>query len=339
MKVGIMSFAHTHAAGYARRLGTYPDVEVRAADPGPHPPGEVRGRDLARELGVGYHESYQELMDWGPDAVVVTSENARHRPLAELAARHGAQILCEKPLATTWADGRAMVDAAAAADVLLMMAFPVRFAGAFGRLRSEHEAGLLGEIISIRGANNGRLPRTRAWFTQPELSGGGAFMDHVVHVADLIEALTHAAPVSVSAVGNAKLHPARAGTETAGLVLVSYEDGVIAAIDCSWSRPDTAPTWGGLTLSVTGTGGRVDLDFFGPRAWGLDAASGRPIELPYGPDFDAALLRAFLDAVRHGKTDTQPDGHTGLRTLEIVLAAQRSARTGRTVPVESIRSA
>ena len=338
MKIGIMSFAHTHAARYARRLATYPDVEVRAADPGPHPKDEVRGRDLARELGVGYHESYHELMAWEPDAVVVTSENTSHRPLVELAARHGAQILCEKPLATTWADGRAMVDAAAAAGVLLMMAFPVRFASVFASLRSEYEAGLLGEIVSIRGANNGRLPAERAWFTQPELSGGGAFMDHIVHVADLIEALTHAPPVSVSAVSNSRLHPARATAETAGLVLVSYEDGVVAAIDCSWSRPDTAPTWGGLTLSVTGTAGRVDLDFFGPRARGLDAASGRPIELPYGPDFDAALLHAFLDAVRQGQR-VPPDGHTGLRTLEIVLAAQRSARTGRTVSVDSVRTA
>jgi hypothetical protein len=55
-------------------------VEVRAADPGPRPEAEVRGRDLARELGIGYHQTYEELMGWGPDAVLVTSEYARHRP-------------------------------------------------------------------------------------------------------------------------------------------------------------------------------------------------------------------------------------------------------------------
>src|SRR5581483_4189999 len=202
-----------------------------------------------------------------------TSENARHRPLAELAARHGAHILCEKPLATTWADGQAMVDAAAAAGVLLMMAYPVRFASAFGRLRAEHAAGRLGDIVSIRGTNNGKLPTERAWFGQPELSGGGAFVDHVVHVADLIDALIGSPPVSVTAVSNRKLHAARAAVETAGLVLVGYANGVIAAIDCSWSRPETAPTWGGLTFHVTGTQGTVDLDLFGAGARGLDAAS------------------------------------------------------------------
>ena len=45
MKIGIMSFAHTHAAGYIRLLREDPDVELRAADPGPHPPGEVRGAE------------------------------------------------------------------------------------------------------------------------------------------------------------------------------------------------------------------------------------------------------------------------------------------------------
>jgi len=330
LKIGIMSFAHTHAASYARLLLEQPDVEVRAADPGPHPDGELRGRDLARELAVGYCETYSELMAWQPDAVIVTSENARHRPLVELAARHGAHILCEKPIATTWEDGKAIVDAAAAADVMLMMAFPVRFASAFGRLRASYEAGLLGEIVGIRGTNNGMLPSERSWFARPELSGGGSFVDHVVHVADLIEALTHARPVSVSAVSNRKLYADRASAETAGLVLVSYEGGVVAAIDCSWSRPETAPTWGGVTLSVAGTEGSVDLDFFGPRVRGIEAASGRPIELPTGPDYDAALIQTFLDGVRGGYRP-QPDGHAGLRALEIVLGAQTSARTGSTV--------
>jgi len=284
VKIGIMSFAHTHAASYVRSLRDDPGIELCAADPGPYPDGEVRGAELAAQLQVNYRDSYDDLMAWGPDGVIVTSENARHRPLVELAARHGAHILCEKPLATTWADGLAMAAAARAAGVMLMMAFPVRFASVFARLRAQYEAGLLGDIVSIRGTNNGQLPAQRAWFADPELAGGGAFADHVVHIADLIEALTQAEPLTVSAVSNRKLYAGRARAETGGLVTISYAGGLIAAIDCSWSRPATAPTWGGLTLSVAGTAGTVDLDFFGPRARGLDAATGRPIELPYGPD-------------------------------------------------------
>ena len=217
MKIGIMSFAHTHAASYVRLLREEPDIELRAADPGPHPaasqpaashpaashsPGEVRGAELARQLDVAYCDDYDQLMAWGPDAVLVTSENARHRPLVELAASRGAHILCEKPLATTWADGQAIAQAARTAGVTLMMAFPVRFASVFARLRAQYDAGLLGDIVSIRGTNNGKLPAERAWFADPELAGGGAFADHVVHIADLIEALTGAEPLTVTAVSN-----------------------------------------------------------------------------------------------------------------------------------------
>lgn len=335
MKIGIMSFAHTHAASYARLLCGEPDIEVRGADPGPHQAGEVRGAELARQLGIGYADSYAELMAWGPDAVLVTSENAKHRPLVELAARHRAHILCEKPLATTWADGLAMVQAAREAGVLLMMAFPVRFASDFARLRAQHAAGLLGQVVSIRGTNNGKLPAERAWFADPGLAGGGAFADHVVHIADLIEALTGAEPRAVTAVSNRKLYAGRTDAETGGLVMISYADGAIAAIDCSWSRPASAPTWGGLTLSVAGTLGSVDLDFFGPRARGLDAATGRPIELPYGPHHDVPMLREFTSAVRTGR-QPQPDANVGLRTLAVMLAARESARTGTTVAVRPI---
>lgn len=332
LKVGVMSFAHTHARGYVELLKAAPGVELLTADPGPHPAGEVRGRAAADEAGVPFVDTYAELLAWGPDAVVVTSENARHRELVEMAAAAGAHVLCEKPLATTLEDARAMQEAVERAGVLFMMAFPVRFSSAFSRLKAQHDGGALGQVLSVRGANNGMLPTSRAWFADPALSGGGALVDHVVHIADLLEALLASAPTSVTAVTNRTLHADRAQAETAGLVTITYANGVVAGIDCSWSRPDTAPTWGGLTLSVAGTGGTVDVDFFGPRASGLDAATGRPIELPYGPSFDDALLQTFLAAVRTGE-QPQPDLAVGMRTLRIVLAAQESAATGRTVPV------
>jgi predicted dehydrogenase len=343
LRVAVMSFAHTHAIGYLAALQAMPGVEVRGSDPDGASTGDglvdLRGRALADALGVGYADTYEELLAWGgedggsgPDAVVVTSENARHRELVELAAAAGAHVLCEKPLATTWEDGLAMRDAAEAAGVLLMVAFPVRFSSTFERMRTAHDAGALGQLFAIRGSNNGMLPLTRDWFTEPELSGGGAIVDHVVHIADMLEGLMHAAPVSVTAVANAKLHAGRAKAETAGLVTITYDNGVIAAIDCSWSQPDTSPIWGGLKLAVAGTAGTVEIDFFGPSARGLDGESGRPIVLPYGPNFDEALLATFIAAVRSGE-QPQPDVHVGLRTLGIVLAAQESVRTGRTVEV------
>lgn len=336
LRIGVLSFAHTHAIGYLSALAAMPDVEVRGSDPDGRSTGtglgELRGADLAAALGVEYADSHEDLLAWGPDGVVVTSENARHRELVELAAAAGAHVLCEKPLATSWEDGLAVRDAVDRAGVVLMMAFPVRFASAFERLRATHASGALGTVFSARGANNGMLPLTRDWFTDPSLSGGGALVDHVVHVADLLDGLTGASPVHVTAVANRVLHAERARAETSGLVTVTYDSGMIATIDCSWSRPDTSPAWGGLTLDVAGTGGTVSVDFFGAATRGLDAVSGRPIELRYGADHDVPMLRTFLEAVRTGR-QPQPDVGVGLRTLSIVLAAQESVRTGRTVPV------
>ena len=350
LRIGVLSFAHTHALGYLSALRAMPDVDVIGSDPDGVSTGttrdELRGRELAETLGVEYADSYADLFAWGPDAVIVTSENARHRELVERAAAAGVHVLCEKPLATTWEDGLAIRDAVERAGVLLMVAFPVRFASAFATLRATHDAGALGQLFSVRGANNGMLPLSRDWFTDPALSGGGALADHVVHIADLLEALTGSAPRTVTAVTNRVLHAGRAGggasadpadgalpsAETGGLVTITYPDGLIAAIDCSWSMPDTSAVWGGLTLDVAGTGGTVSLDVFGPAAHGIVAATGLPIEARYGADLDAVMLRTFLDAVRTG-VQPQPDVRVGLRTLSIVLAAQESARTGRTVAI------
>lgn len=330
VKVGILSFAHPHAIDYAQLLMAYTGVSVRATDPGPHPQGEVRGSVLAEQLGVPYSASLEELMDWQPDAVLVTSENSQHRRLVEFAASRGVHILCEKPLATTWEDATAISRVVEETGVAFAVAFPMRFAGIFRRLRTDYDAGLFGSAVAVRASNNGKLPSGRVWFTEPSLSGGGALVDHVVHAADLIQALLpRSAPVSVTAVANEILHRG-AGVETAGLVTVAYDDGLIATIDCSWSRPETAATWGGLTLHLLGTAGTAETDFFGPRVRGISSSSGLPIELPYSADYNDAMLRSFIDSVRSGAAP-QPGVEAGLKTLQIVLAAQRSVRTGATV--------
>lgn len=332
VRIAVMSFAHTHAATYVEILKKLPGVELLTSDPGQHSPHELRGIEAAQSLEVPYVDTYEELLAWRPHGVIIASENANHRADVEAAAAAGASILCEKPLATTLEDGLAIKEAVSRAGVNLMIAFPVRFATNFNKLKLDHAAGLLGDIIAIRGSNNGKLPTEREWFTDPLLSGGGALVDHVVHIADLIDGLTAANATSVTAIVNRKLHSERANAETAGLVTISYDDGSVAAIDCSWSQPDTAATWGGVRVVVTGTEGATDIDFFGPRARGLDSSTGLPIEIPYGPNFNAALLETFIDAVRTG-TPAQPDVEVGLKTLRIVLAAQESASTGRTVSI------
>jgi 1,5-anhydro-D-fructose reductase (1,5-anhydro-D-mannitol-forming) len=338
LRVGIMSFAHVHAAIYARLLAHWPGVEVRAADPGgaAAPVGESRGHELAASLGVGYADSYEDLLAWKPDAVIVASETAHHRLLVEAAAAAGAAVLCEKPLATTRRDAVAMQAACDAAGVTLMTAYPVRFSPTFERLQEIVSNGGVGQLLGATGTNNGQIPvGERAWFTDPELSGGGALVDHVVHVADLIDALTGLRPLTVHAATNRILHSDKpqVRAETGGLVTVVYEGGFILTIDCSWSQPDSAPIWGGLTLDVVGSKGLVEIDPFAQHIGGFTELDPNGLHLSYAADTDELLLAAFIDGARKGH-QPQPDGQVGIRTLAIVIAAQESARTGHVVDID-----
>jgi predicted dehydrogenase len=335
VKIGLMSLAHVHAGSYARILSATPDVEVIATDPDHgRRPGETGGASLATTLGVEYVEDYAALLARRPDGVIVCSENVAHRRLTELAARAGAHVLCEKPIATTLADARAMTTACAEAGVQLMIAHPVRFSPALDALRRSVVAGTLGEIVSVAGTNNGRIPRDRAWFVDADAAGGGALTDHLVHVLDLLEALWPESRVrSVYAAANRLLHPG-AAVETGGLAVLRLELGpgaggrqVPVSIDASWSRPDGYPTWGGLTLRVIGAGGISELDPFALRVGGHLSSTGNAAWIPYGPDLDALLLRAFLDVVA-GVAPAAPDGAAGTRGLAVVLAAYESVRTG-----------
>lgn len=338
MRIGVMSFAHLHAASYVRALATMPDVEVVAADPDHRRrPGESGGASLAAELGVPHLESYEALLALAPDGVIVCAENSEHRRLVELAAAAGAHVLCEKPIATTLADAEAMTGACAAAGVQLMVAHPVRFSPAFAELRETLASGALGEIVNVAATNNGRIPLgDRSWFVDPAAAGGGALTDHLVHVLDLLDCLWPQARVSrVYAVANRLLHP-EVGVETGGLAAVRLEidpgRSVPVVIDASWSRPDGYATWGGLTLRLTGAGGIADLDPFAARVYGHLSATGNAAWIPYGPDLDDLLLRSFLSVVA-GEAPAAPDGAAGTRGLAVVLAAYASARTGQPVAV------
>lgn len=325
LRIGLMSFAHVHAGGYAALLRDRSDVDLRVADP--------ERPALADEFA--YAASYEELLDWQPHGVIVCAENARHRPLVELAAARGAHVLCEKPLATTADDAWAMVDACRAAGVSLMTAYPVRFHPAFRSLRSTIRSGALGRVLSASGANNGQAPiAARPWFVDPELAGGGALIDHTVHLADLLDDLLGRRAIEVYAQANRILHGAQVSVETGGLVVVTYDDGTVATIDCSWSVPASYPTWGGLTLALECENGTVEFDAFGDRLDFFDDEAGRLRWLDYGTDLDALMLDAFLGSVRSG-TAVEPDGDVGYRTLQIVLAAYRSVASGRPEAVEA----
>lgn len=128
------------------------------------------------------------------------------------------------------------------------------------------------------------------------------------------------------------MYEGRAAVETAGLLTVTYANGAVLTLDCSWSQPQHHPAWGGLSMQVIGKRAALEMDAFDQKVHGFSETARAAVELPYGVDLDALMLRSFLFGADGSPVDVT-DGEAGLRSLRIVAAAYESARTGRTVAV------
>lgn len=328
LKIGIFSFAHLHAASYAQALAAHPNAELAGiADPDP-----ARGQAMAAQFGTSYFPAEAALLDQQLDGVVVTSENVYHRQLVEMAAGAGVKaVLCEKPLATTTEDARAMVSACAAAGVSLATAFPCRYSPAFQRLREQVQAGAIGDVLALRGTNHGKMPG--GWFVNTSLSGGGAVIDHTVHVADLNRLLLGREAAEVYAeIGHGFYHET---WEDTGFLSIGYQGGVFATLDTSWSRPPSFPAWGDVTLQVVGTEGVLDLDMFSQNLvhYGGPAGGGAVWD-HWGSGTDAGLMSDFLRLAAGQPAPNLATGEDGLRALAVAEAAYKSAASGEPVAVK-----
>ena len=323
MRIGILSFAHLHAEGYVASLRRIPGVEII----GFSETDAERGKRFSQALGLRWFWTHEDLLAEEPDAVIVTSENARHRELVELAARAGTHVLCEKPIATTTEDARAMQDAVERAGVRFMTAFPMRFSPAVRAARDTVRSGTLGRVLAVVGINHSENPKHhRAWFAERELAGGGATLDHTVHLADLYRWIFGAEVAAVTAEVANPFDP-DVDVDTAGLLLLELENGVSASIDASWSRPAHYPRWGHLKMEIVGEKGTLLVDAFAGHLHVWRSGSGRGYEwVGFHPDPNQGMLEAFVENVRAGGEPpvTWKDGFEALR---VALAAYRSAET------------
>ena len=319
---GIISFAHLHAHSYARCLTSMPEARLVAlADD-----DAERGQAMAAQFGVPWHQDYAQLLARDDvDAVIVTTPNARHAAVTSAAAQAGKHVLCEKPLATTLDDGRMMIAACQRAGVALGTAFPCRYIPAVVRVKEQIDQGRAGKIMAISGTNHGTMPP--GWFLDKKLSGGGAVIDHTVHVADLIRWLTGAEFAEVYAEIDTLLHDVP--IDDVGLLSFKLTDGTICTLDTSWSRLPHFPTWGDVTLSIVGDGGVVNVEAFNQKI-ALYTEEPRTAWVPWGSDMDYLMLQDFARRVSRGEPPLA-SGEDGLRALELALGAYRSAAEGRPV--------
>lgn len=329
LKVGIMSFAHLHAEDYIGRLQRMPHVEyIGMAD---H--DTERGKRYAAQFNSPLFESYEALLAAKPDAVLVCSENSKHRELVELAAAAGVHILCEKPIATTIEDAQAMIDACARANVNLMIAFPMRFSAAAQQVRDALQRGDMGKLRCVNATNQGENPDYhRAWFSDKTLAGGGAVMDHTVHVVDMLRWMLNAEPIEVYAEVDTLFHAGKVNVDTAGLLLITFDNGVFVSLDTSWSRPSFYPMWGNVKMDLVCERGVLRSDYFQQHLTVYDGNARRPLWRYWGADSYARMIDEFLNSVREGRAPLVT-GQDGLAALKVVLGAYASGESHAPQPI------
>lgn len=331
IKIGILSFAHHHSEAYIHNLRQLEGVElIGVADE-----DLARGQRFAELYATRSFASYADLLEARPHGVIICAENSKHRLLAEMAASLGIHVLSEKPLATRLEDAAAMLQACERAGVLLMTAFPMRFSAPLLEIKQRLDQGDFGRVYCFNAVNQGELPtRHRAWFVDPQLAGGGAIMDHTVHLVDIMRWYLGSEASSVYARSNRVFHADLVQVETGALEMITFTDGVFASIDASWSRPPYWPTWGGLAFEMVSERGAVIVDGFKQNLTVYSHAAQRPQWAYWGSDMNQAMIADFVAAVR----DQRPprvSGWDGYRALEVTLAAYESARLGQAVQLSS----
>jgi len=323
IRLVLLSAAHVHAPSYAACAAAHPDAVLA----GVWDDDFARGSEFSKQWSVPFFGSLEDALG-SADAVVIASENTKHRDLALAAAKAGKHVLCEKPLATTVEDAEAMIQAAKEAGVNLMTAFPCPFSPAFHRLVSRLESGELGSIVSICATNQGSCPM--GWFVDPAASGGGAIMDHTVHVADLFHRLLKAAPRQVHATASHNLRGLE--VEDCGMLTLRYDSGVFCSLDSSWSVHSSFKTWGNVTMKVVCEKGLVEVDLFQQSLDYFHTGSKSHTVSGFGSNLDQLMVNEFLASITE-KRPPKVTGEDGLAALKVALAAYDSVKKGEPCPL------
>ena len=265
------------------------------------------------------------------DAVYVASPNHAHRSLVEAAAAANVPVLCEKPMATTLADARAMVAACERAGVPYATAFDQRFHPAHQHMASLVQGGALGTVTAVRIAYCcwvGADFQGDNWRIDPARAGGGALIDLAPHGLDLASVLLDDRVVDVAAMGQSQVHDY--AVEDGALLIARTAGGVLVQLHVAYNCPETFPR---RRLEVIGTAAQlVATDTMGQTPGGTldrtDAATGVTTRLAV-PSAERSPFLNQIEAFAAALLDKRPFPFTpahDLHIMDLVLRAQRQAR-------------
>ncbi|HEV8632804.1 MAG TPA: Gfo/Idh/MocA family oxidoreductase [Chloroflexota bacterium] len=314
---------------------------VALADPDP---ARLERAQAAAPPARPYADAEALLADADVQAVYVATPNFLHAPLAIAAARAGKHVLVEKPMAMNAAEGHEMVAAADRAGVKLMAAYMTLFNPAYQAAKRAVEAGLLGEIVFVRGRHSysiapDRISSAAAWRLD-RAQGGGPLLDIATYPTFTLRELTGQRIRSLSATAATRRLHERTDHDSV-LFTFLLEDDTPGVIEATF-------THGASLIELEGTHGRLSLSgHFSQNAVGrLDLAVRIPGQrqvaeqatheiVPDGrPHFDnyRREIEHLSDCIL---ADREPisSGRKAVAELVVTDAVQESLRAGRRVEI------
>jgi len=303
-----------------------------------------RLQTAGREFGVErlYTDAADLLRSERLDFVDIATTAASHRTLVELAAAAGVAAICQKPFALSLSDGEAMVSACERAGVPLMVHENFRWQSAIQAAGRALGEGRIGKPfwgrVSFRSAFD-------VFSGQPYLAQNERFIveDLGIHALDIARFLFGDA-VRLSAT-TTRVNPQIAGEDVA-TILLSHASGVTSVVDCSYASRLPQERFPQTLLEIDGAEGTLRL--FTDYRLEIHTRAGTQHEtaLPQHHSWSAAPWEAIQDSVakiqahwveclRRG-VEPATSGRDNLKTLQLVEATYESARSGRTIALETL---
>ena len=302
-----------------------------------------RAASFASLTGASATASADEVLNRpGLNTIYICAETSEHPALVAVAAARGLNVFCEKPLARTLEEARAMTEQVEAAGVVNQVGLVLRSSPVFTVLKSLMEDSSLGSLLTAHLRDDQFFPvrghYNSTWRGEFEKAGGGALIEHSIHDVDLFRWL-------FGEVAAVRCHTRYVAgydrVEDVALVTFQHEAGHTTTLSSVWHDMDRRPSTRRLELFFERGWFATEDDFIGPIQF---QAQHGPIEIMPADEVveryasiadlteaETRLATAgvyadyrFLRAIHEGTT-AQPSFRTALRAHEIIDACYRSA--------------
>jgi 1,5-anhydro-D-fructose reductase (1,5-anhydro-D-mannitol-forming) len=293
-----------------------------------------RGAKYAADHSIPYSvTTLDELLNGQPiDAVYISTTNELHKDQVLASAKAGKHILCEKPLATSLDDAKAMVAACKAANVVLATNHHLRNAATHTAMRDAIAAGKIGKPLTARVFHAVYLPpHLQGWRLDRPDAGGGVILDITVHDTDTLRYVLGDDPVEVIA-STQQSGLAKADLADAVMGVMRFKSGLIAMFHDGFTTKysDTGFEVHGTEGSLVGNNVMTQKPVGVVTLRNADGES--ELKLGHKNLYETGIAK--FHAAMAGNGRPAASGEDGLWSLATGLAVAESAKTGTVQPID-----